>query len=154
MRQHGWQPRKPVPQHSTWSLGIFWRRLWASWKYRAGLKKCRRKWDGGYLSYLVSPPPTEIWSTTYKKCSALVFLNSASDKPGSYGNLKTLGFDSESNRLSFVHQKPLLRLVKRCCHTLLPQSPPRIWVSSPALCPSSPQRAIHTKVLIPGGGLC
>lgn len=100
------------------------------------------------------PPPTEIWSTTYKKCSALVSLNSASDKPGSYGNLKTLGFDSESNRLSFVHQKPLLRLVKRCCHTLLPQSTPGIWVSSPALCPSSPQGAIHTKVLIPGGRLC
>ena len=45
------------------------------------------------------------------------------------------------------------------CQEMLPHSAsskptPRIWVSSPALCPSSPQRAIHTKVLIPGGGLC
>ena len=35
-----------------------------------------------------------------------------------------------------------------------PAPPPGVWASSPPLCPSSPQGAIHTKVLIPGGGLC
>ena len=74
----------------------------------------------------------------------MVNHKSPSDKPGSYGHLKTLGFDSESNRLSFVHQKPLLRLVKRRCHTLLPQSTPPTSVS---LIPpgSHPYQSINTR---------